>query len=182
MYEFHVTVKNNNVEKFKKHCEKLKIKPIIIDTYVGEQVMTSSISKNINDIDNIVTSIKKYNYEILRIKVEKQPLDTIDTEHIYYESHIRLKLPLNFPEDVLKPLCLKYKLHKSRNIFKVDEKFKYRMLTYRDYGKDLLNFKNHIDIVKNNLNVMGILYDKIEVEECIFDSNINIDNKWIRKF
>jgi hypothetical protein len=49
----------------------------------------------------------------------------------------------------------------------------------RDYHSDLCDFKLKIDRVVNELNRLNIAYDKIEIEECVYDSNISIDKKWL---
>ena len=143
--------------------------------------MTSSISKTVLGIDNIVKFFVENNYIILRRKIEKMPEDELDINHIYYESHIRLKLPLSFPLNALDTLCSKYNLHKSKNLFKTSKTHKYQMFTYRDYGKNLNKFKAHIEDVKYILDQHQIPFDKIEIEECIMDDNEKIDSKWLNE-
>jgi hypothetical protein len=55
------------------------------------------------------------------------------------------------------------------------------MITYRDFKIDLNDFKSNIDIMLGKLNNEQIRYDKIEIEECIFDSNLSTDNNWFGK-
>jgi len=53
------------------------------------------------------------------------------------------------------------------------------MITYRDYVKDFNKFKNHINEMVKILDLNNIEYDKIEIEECIFDSKVEMDNRWL---
>ncbi|HEX5186505.1 MAG TPA: hypothetical protein VFV86_06405 [Nitrososphaeraceae archaeon] len=181
--EFHVTVKCNDVSKFVEDCKEIGVKPIIIETEKGEifdnQVMTSSTNNNIHNINEICYLLERKNYQILRKKVEKKPEKLKDPHFIYYETHFRLKLDKNFDRSNLVSLCKKHNFHLSRNLFKKDETFNYQMITYRSYKDSLRKFKAVINKMKKQLIELNIDFDKIEIEECIFDSNISIDNKWL---
>jgi hypothetical protein len=53
------------------------------------------------------------------------------------------------------------------------------MLTHRDYDRNLTKFKSHISLVKEELEKNGISFDKVEIEECVADTNVDIDNEWL---
>ena len=53
------------------------------------------------------------------------------------------------------------------------------MITYRNNKISLDNFNDKIDYMKSLLDNMMIECDKIEVEECIFDTNEDLDKKWL---
>lgn len=95
IFELHITVNTNNIQKFKNDCKFLNVKPIVIGMeLIGEkQVMTSSKHSSENYhivVDELTTKIKNLGYDILRVKVEKYPDMIKDKNHIYYESHLRV--------------------------------------------------------------------------------------------
>ncbi len=180
MYEFHVTVSTNNVEKFKTDCGEIGVKPIVIDTITADnQVMTSSVSKDKSDIHKVVNSLCEYGYTTLRIKIEKKPEERQDSDFIYYETHFRLRLPLGYDVTKLDQICNSFGLHRSKNLFKKSETCKFLMLTYRTTEMTLQEFNEYIDTVKFGLILSGLIYDKVEIEECIYDSNTSLDIQWM---
>ena len=144
--------------------------------------MTSS-KYNGDDYLNKIEIIRNYltdkRYNVIREKVEIFPLEVRNKNFIYYESHLRLKLKKDFDRKILEKLCEINNFHSSKNLFKSDEEYNYQMITYRDYHSELCDFKLKIDRVVNELNRLNIAYDKIEIEECVYDSNISIDKKWL---
>lgn len=187
-YEIHLTIYlSDKLENFKLFCEEIGVKPIIIETqnknFFQNQVMTSSKhtgSHYLFTLNDLVSKLES-KYKIIRKKVEIQPEITKHTEHIYYETHLRLKLPINFDYTDLNNVCDNLNFHLSKNLFKKSDDFIWQMITYRDYNTDLKSFKNHIETTIQNLKTLDIIYDKIEIEECIYDSNENIDEKWLKK-
>jgi hypothetical protein len=184
-FEIHVTVITSDIEKFKRDCNDLNVKPIVIETPDSStQVMTSATYKD-NDypatLQNLTTSLKSLGYNIIRAKVEKQPEDNQDPRFIYYESHIRLKLPKDYDKSFIKDLCQAKSFHMSRNLFKKDLNWDYQMITFRTYDMPLNGFKMVIDDMAQTLDGLGINFDKIEIEECIYDSNTHVDDAWLKK-
>jgi hypothetical protein len=55
------------------------------------------------------------------------------------------------------------------------------MITFRSNSINLDEFIRVIKDMELILDSMEINYDKIEIEECIYDSNQIIDNMWINK-
>lgn len=187
-YEIHLTIYlSDKLENFKLFCEEIGVKPIIIETqnknFFQNQVMTSSKhtgSHYLFTLNDLVSKLES-KYKIIRKKVEIQPEITKHPEHIYYETHLRLKLPINFDYTDLNNVCDNFDFHLSKNLFKKSDDFIWQMITYRDYNTDLKSFKNHIETTIQSLKTLDIIYDKIEIEECIYDSNENIDEKWLKK-
>lgn len=184
MYEIHLTVKDANIEQFTNDCEQIGIKPILIDTGTTlNQLMTSSKYKNNNykkTLNELKEKLIKKGYKVVRDKVEIYPEEIKNSDHKYYESHIRLKLNKGYNLQHLRTICLINEFHISKNLFKKDENYDYQMITYRNGNINLHDFKNHIEIMTNILDKFDILYDKIEIEECVYDSNIGIDKDWIK--
>lgn len=185
-FEIHLTVdcEKEYYNHFRNVCKKIGVKPIIIDTQNNDynQIMTSSKHIDSNPIyflNKISFFLKKEGFKILRKKVEKKPENIKDINFIYYESHLRLKLPLDFDLSKLNIFCSNFNLHKSKNLFKKESEIKYQMLTYRDFSINLDKFLLHIDNICLNLKRNDIIFDKVEVEECILDTNINIDKNWL---
>jgi len=192
-YEIHITVLTDDVIQFKLDCEKIGVKPIVIETQNKDkfeyQVMTSSKYKAIVNVeqeygfkaDEITNKLLNKGYKIIRQKVEKSPDKIKSPNFIYYESHLRLKIPksdLTLLEIVAK-VCNEYNFHLSKNIFKSDDEFIYQMITYRNYNQEYYDFINHVVNAKSFLDYSNIFCDKVETEEAIFDSNIHVDNNWL---
>ena len=53
------------------------------------------------------------------------------------------------------------------------------MITYRGYDISYLDFNNIIDNMVDSLSKLEINCDKIEIEECIYDSLTIHDNNWL---
>lgn len=79
----------------------------------------------------------------------------------------------------MEELCLVNHFHLSKNLFKRDEEFDYQMITFRTDHMDIYKFITHILEMETKLKNLSILYDKVEVEECIYDSNAAVDKDWI---
>ncbi len=188
-FEIHLTVKEGDILQFREDCNELSIKPILIETenekLYGMQMMTST-SHYSDDYQEILSKEKNglfsKGYEIIREKVEIKPEFFKNKDHIYFESHLRLQLPKNFKRKKIEEFCKINDLHLSKNLFKIDDDFDYQMITYRRHNSDIILFTIAVnqfesDLLKN----FNIKCDKIEIEECIFDSNISIDKQWLTK-
>jgi len=193
-YEIHITVNTTDIEKFKSDCNFIGLKPIVIETQnkkcFDQQVMTSSKhhSEDYNqDLNRIVNDLCHMGYEIIRKKVEIEPerngfgVGVKHETYLYYESHLRLRLPIGYDLTTFKEKITNKQWHFSKNLFKKDETYYYQMLTYRESKLDLIPFEHNISIMKLILDLEGICYDKIEIEECIYDTNINLDDSWLNK-
>ena len=184
-YEIHITVENNDT--FIKTCEEIGVKPIVIvvdeTNQESNQVMTSSKHSGTSwreVMNNLSKSLIDKNQKILRQKVELLPDVNKSDSHVYYESHLRLKLKKGYDRAPLKHICKYMNFHISRNLFKKNEEFDWLMITYREYNIELSKFNSIIDTMKGILDNMNIEYDKIEIEECVFDSNEKIDSEWLK--
>lgn len=185
-FEIHITVESFDINSFINHCKEINVNAIVIETekegVFNNQVMTSSkhVDENylfvLNDISN---KLQEVGYNILRKKVEIRPLFEKNKNHIYYESHLRLKLKRDFDRSILINLCKNSNFHLSKNFFKKDKDFDYQMITYRNDNISFTEFNKVINDMRNRLNDLNVNFDKVEVEECIFDSNIKVDKNWI---
>lgn len=188
-YEIHITVKNALIEKFKQDCLEIGVKPILIETergkIFGEQLMTSSKHRGssfLKKLTDICKDLISRGYTILRKKVEIQPESHQHDRFKYYESHLRIKLDKEIYQEKyyeLNEICKEKTFHLSKNLFKVDENHVYQMMTYRSSEDSYDEFMDKITDTVLALQTKGFECDKVEIEECIFDSNIEIDKNWI---
>lgn len=189
-YEVHITVDAKlklMVTRFQETCAAIGVKSIVIETEnAGEfhnQVMTSHSFKADNYVEtmeSVAKSLTEAGFTIIRKKVEMEPGDIKHPDHIYYESHLRLKLPLDYKlSDETREFFKLSGFHLSKNVFKRSDTHYYQMITYRTNLMDVYSFRIVINIMKNTLADLGIECDKIEIEECIFDTNQNIDSTWL---
>jgi hypothetical protein len=185
-YEIHITCEVDDTKAFKTYCESIGVKPIVIETENpdathGYQVMTSSKHEGddyMKTIGGIVFKLSR-KFKVLRKKVEIQPEETKHLDHIYYESHLRLKLPNGFDFTAYKSFIKDCGFHLSKNIFKKDVTHHYQMMTYRSNAMDYASFLIVIRAMQKSLDELGIVYDKVEIEECIYDTNESVDNTWL---
>lgn len=184
-YEVHITVLNGNIPQFKKDCEEIGVKSVLIETQngsnFGNQLMTSSkydSGEYMDRLCNISQFLTDKGYKVIRNKVEIFPEAYKNKNFIYYESHLRLKLPKGFDRNYLSNICSE-DFHLSKNLFKTSVDFDYQMITYRTYDQSLHIFRRNINNMLLRLNKIGVQYDKVEIEECIYDSNIEVDKSWL---
>lgn len=182
-FEVHITVNTTDVNKFVSDCKNIGVKPIVIETIIGNnQVMTSSVHEGY-DYLNVMNAIKfgllKLKYDVVRCKIEAKPEQEINPNFIYFETHLRLKLNKNANYDHIFSICKERKFHVSRNLFKKDSEYNYQMITYRQYEPNIHSFNLVVDSMKTYLDKNNIVYDKVEIEECIYDSNVSIDENWL---
>ena len=112
-YEVHVTLEVFNVTEFINDCNINGVKPVMIETQnyignIGHQIMTSSKHSGDNYLDtlNKISLLFEPKYKIIRKKVEIKPESLRNNNYIYYESHLRLKLPIGYNISEIKELYL----------------------------------------------------------------------------
>jgi uncharacterized protein (TIGR00725 family) len=190
-FEIHLTVETNDIEKFKSDCQKFGCKPIVIETQrnqeFGTQVMTSDKYTGDSYEEILYRTVSQFQiagYKILRRKVEIFPQEQKHFDHLYYESHIRLNLPKELPEHKLRQLknhCISDKWHYSKNLFKSSPDVNYQMITLRMYNTTLEAFKSAVGKMEFILKiVLQLSFDKVEIEECIYDTDPTVDKSWLR--
>ena len=195
--EIHITVISNDIDKFIRDCKDLNVKPIVIELQLQDklseyQVMTSSKFEGDTyheELQSLTLKLQSLGYTIVRQKVEIYPDKNVPhVEHKYYESHLRLKFPKSYDIDEFQEAFKLMKFndvwHLSKNTLKSDSEFFYQMVTYRakstPFSNDINTFKLIIKCMESYLNIVKVEYDKVEIEECIYDSNMDLDSKWIK--
>ena len=196
-YEIHVTVKTDDLMHFRRQCERLQVKPIILDLQdhqglgVMQDVMTSSKYKGKEPLDhanNLKSRLEYRGFEVLRVKIETTPFHScvptvanglqVNTPN-YFESHIRVyTLPKRLP--ALRTYAASKGVHVSQNILKKDTRGGVWILaTLRAYTGVLEEFQATVVNFTAGVPVSGYDVDKVEVEYVIYDTNTNHDHLWI---
>jgi len=133
-FEIHVTIKRPyDVERYKKDCEEIGVKPIVLDLDNTKiDVMTSSIHYGDNksayeNMKNVTTGLINRGYTVIREKIETFPFhpaaptakDANPTmpKDCYFESHISVTIKKS-DKDGLVHLASEHDAHLSRNFFK----------------------------------------------------------------
>lgn len=182
-FEIHITVQAINLEDFHNDCLDIGAKPIVIDLMNNDkQVMTSQTEKckTIFEAYDLAKEYALYlsrNNPVHRIKIESCPKFIKETgfrtNEMYCEIHIPCHTELLEKFDFSQ---LKFKWHKSRNEFKDGVTF----LTYRTFEdeEDVPKALYDISIFKEN----GLILDdaKLHWEYAVYDSRINLDDKWLK--
>ena len=184
MYEIHVTVNTQSVDKFVEDCNNLGYKPIVIGLQGEQQVMTSTTYKGMNFEQNIEAQKEQLldlGYELLRIKVEVHP-DFIHhaafPDPKYLECHLRIHYNPDNHEYLLS-LAKQNGWHPSKNVFKAQGGELHQLLTYRTKDLQLDRFKQAISDFWLLLIGSGFQINKKEIEACVLDTNEELDAKWL---
>ena len=187
-YETHLTVdlKDKTLEDFKKACELIQAKPVIINLKNVKQVMTSktvqSTSKDIYQQalqDTVI--LQEHGFEVVRSKIETNKIE-LNTKYDYVEIHVpcHSRKLVEYP-NIINELPLfdlkdnQIKGHISRNEFKPNVTF----ITWR--AKRIEDFE-YFNLVYNRLMELYILADpnkdpKLEI--IIHDTNEKLDSEWM---
>ena len=201
-FEIHLTVNleasNSSLENFINFCTVAGIKPIVIgfDNNGHKHVMTSDTTRcTLNEVYSIAAHqtlfLEEAGFKVIRVKIEADPSivksrpDVMLTspDYCYVETHILCNTDnLKKQLEVVKELSLVLddgtfvNPHISKNEFKQDKTF----ITYR--SKALVDFDHlYQDIYTRLLDLNVISHaSKIELEVCIYDSNVTLDNQWMK--
>lgn len=189
-FEIHLTVnlKDKSLEDFKKTCEIIDSKAIVINLKETQQVMTSKTvqcsSKEIYQEalqDTVI--LQEHGFEVIRSKIETDKIESnvkYDYAEIHVPCHTRKLIEYS---NIVNDLPLfdiegkQIKGHISRNEFKPNVTF----ITWR--SKRIEDFK-HFNIVYDSLIELNILTNSSKnpkLEIIIHDTNENLDNNWINR-
>lgn len=200
-FEFHITVRTKEIERFKTTCNALGVKPIVLDlqNHQGEtvlhDVMTSSVLMGTNpeaytEMERIAAGLTEANFEVVRKKIETVPWhpaapnDNTVTEmpkDCYFETHFGVVCNDDRREK-LQDLAEVLDAHLSRNIFKKLDGGNYKiMLTARSYKGSADAFKKRVENIENVLKHNDFEIDKVIVEFSVYDTKVSHDSSWIQK-
>jgi len=203
-YEIHITVNAEDgidIEKYKLDCEKINVKPILLDlqNQVGKSVMddvmtSSKIFGNngeaFDEMKRISIALTELGYNVIREKIEasywhqkspfKEDGDTEMPEGCYFECHFNI-LTTNDNMNSLIKIAKSTNCHLSSNAFKKFEDGSFTiMLTFRSYEMMYEDFEEHLEFIKDNLNYKKFKIEKEIVEFSIYDTNTLHDKKWLK--
>jgi NTP pyrophosphatase (non-canonical NTP hydrolase) len=197
-FEIHVTVETEDIEGFKRSCECLGVKPIVIELENSKeksiQVMTSSdiVSSNTgayNECKKISDFLKNSGFNVVREKIESvpwhpaAPSDKLGRTGMpkgsYFETHFTIvcdESRRKFLELVLN----KWECHLSRNVFKKMDNGQFKIMgTFRNYTWSQEKFKVHTKLIKKELKEHKFDVDKVINEFCIYDTKESKDWNWM---
>lgn len=199
-YEIHITIERpNNIDVFKMVCNKINVKPIIINLEKnGDTIMSDVMTSSVHYGDNqsalaeakiIEMQLKERNYNILRTKIETVPWhpaapsmrnDLSMEKGNYFESHLRIVTTAD-RKQFLRQIALEGNAHLSRNFYKKLNDGEYIiMMTLRHYNCVYEVFKCKVETLKERLSLNNFEVDKVEIEFAIYDSNDSHDSAWIK--
>lgn len=189
IYEIHVTVETDDVDKFKRVCLANRIKPIVIkfqnylDGSTMTQVMTSQqVEGNYfamkQELEYITTTLKGNGFKVVREKVEAMPSMSRLMKGCYFESHLGFKVR---QEDIdkLRQDCSEFGLHLSQNAFKKDGEVITMMATLREKDLNDLEFTDKVKGIQYQMIKRGYEVAKVIVEYCVIDNKEDLDREWL---
>lgn len=177
-FESHITIEVTSevdVEKFKKICEELKVKHIIINlgSDTPKQVMTShtfrstTLKSAIEVVKEQSNTLQVVGFKVLREKLEAEPRCVTELGLPYHYAETHLLFETSKLVGKVLPACI----HKSSNEFKEGFTF----LTYRttkDIDSELLELFKEFPF-------LSLFSNKLEIEYAVYDSNEDLDAKWM---
>lgn len=201
-FEIHVTVANSNeisVSAFKEDCQKLNVKPILLDLQnnsktVMHDLMTSSVhignnSSAYSELMRISDGLAGAGYKVVRKKIETVPwhpaapsedhLNPTMPPDCYFECHLAI-ITCEEKLSLLEELVKDCDCHLSRNILKkLDNKYFKIMATYRQYTGTRGTFESTVQDIRDKLITYGFTVDKLITEFSIYDSKVSHDAEWL---
>jgi len=185
-YEIHVTVETN--PSFEGIAKKIGVKPILID--MGEKISPHSMTSSkfdgtdkdaLKEAERIADALSSSGLKVERIKIETVPWHPkafFPDKNQYFETHFAVKLP--FDEKELRQFSKMNNLHYSKNLMKTGE-HKVQMLTLREYDTNSNLFQKRVESLKTSFLENGFFLDKTIIEFALFDTNVDMDNKWLSR-
>ena len=168
-----------NEESWRLFCAKFGWKPLTIDNYKSGRIASRHIMASFDHFaeenewhDNTMTAIEmfcKEGFIPIRVKVEKKPDTSIQSLQFgeYYETHMKIRTDEA-------PKIFESGTGISKNIIK-----DYFLITCRT-DDDFSNHLFDIDEIKDTFSNYGINPFDLVTEHCILDTNIGMDNDWLR--
>lgn len=125
-------------------------------------------------------------FAVVRLKVEVDPgnadvpqKDAEAVPGLYFESHVKLRLPTGAPSDGLLAACERHAAHLSRNAFREGGGWQERFVTLRGYGVGWATAAARLGDLLAALAAAGESVVEHEAEYCVYDSNLALDAGWL---
>lgn len=199
-FEIHITVKQDDLDKFRAVCANLGVKPIVLDLQnqkgasVMQDVMTSSVFMGdnpgaYNKMKEISAGMTEAGFTVVREKIETVPwhpaapsrkhTDPKMPANCYFETHFGI-ICTDETKKMLVDMAPVWDCHLSQNYFKINSDLTYTiMMTKRVYEGTFEDFKHGVDKIYGQLEMMGFVIDKLIVEFSIYDTKISHDAQWL---
>lgn len=189
-YETHITVEPHDVSRWQTLCEKLKIKPLLIELSSGDYPLhlmcSAPFSGSEADFRTYLVSlerqIRQSGFSILRVKPETllDQAGFVKGPIAYYECHIKLLLEKNAVRHFLR-FSQEHGLHPSRNLLYGDDgEVEKWYLTTRLYNGSIAEARRRFR--KAFLETKRIFpAEKISTECAVWDTNPALDTGWIEQ-
>jgi NTP pyrophosphatase (non-canonical NTP hydrolase) len=187
------------IEHFKKACDTIGVKPIVLDLENGgesvmQDVMTSSkiVGSNADvlaECMRISKTLTGMGLKVVREKIETVPWHPAAPQYegedmpgdCYFEAHVGCIIT---PEekDLLQEISEVHDSHLSRNFFKKIDDGKYvNMITLRHNKFDYVCFETALNELLVDLDRNNITYEKVISEFSIYDTKVSHDFLWVKK-
>jgi len=203
-YEFHITVRTKEIDRFKATCAAVGVKPIVLDLQnqdgesVMHDVMTSStfIGDNpgaLQELERVAVALSEANFDVIRKKIETVPWHPAAPDigkdgqvpampkDCYFECHFGVVCD-DARREELQELAKACDAHLSRNIFKKLEDDMYKiMLTARRYDGSATKFQERVRNIEAMLKEYDFDVDKVIVEFSVYDTKVSHDSSWLTR-
>lgn len=203
-YEYHITFEFDkekySIEHLREICNRYNTKLVILEIPsvtgdVYKEYMTSSnfYGKNSEAIQlctELANNFRMEGLNVVREKVETVPWhplspQTTDTAHDgYFEAHIEIPIDNDinpYTLFYLKRICSDFNAVFSQNIFKKYNDYYVQMVTIRKHNSCRKSMENIINDFTSKLKCISISTSTPLLEFCIYDTNKELDNKWMTK-
>jgi NTP pyrophosphatase (non-canonical NTP hydrolase) len=207
-FEIHITVERDDEvkfeefsSKFKLACEKIGVKPIVLDLSnkdgsIIKDAMTSSNFYGDNrtayeEMQRISGQLTRLGYKVVREKIETAPWhpgapkkegDSMP-KNCYFESHISVEIDDSKEKrEELESLASRLNAHVSKNTFKkIDDGVYILMLTIRDQHVCRSEFEEKIKNAISEIKGDGwVIPQKEIIEFAIYDTKVSHDYLWLK--
>ncbi len=202
IFEVHVTVQGDRVERFREMCEQLgKLKVIQIElkgsseqqsARLQRQLMTASYhsAKSIADVQKIAFGFARAfvgeGFAVERVKIEAMchsegvPETSDYPPNCYFEFHVKLLLEPGQAAALL-PLCARHNAHLSRNALKTVAQGEHRFVTQRMHKVGRSEAVARFEACVAELIDEGYAVVSRQREFSVYDTNVNLDAEWLEK-
>lgn len=206
-FEIHITVESANVEHFCQTCHRIGVKPILLDLYLPNSVVTDMQTSSIfvgdnaevyGEMNRISEELQTAGYSVIRQKIETVPWHPMAPARYLIKNNQKIDI---IPEMTMPSgcyfechfgvICSKDSLNQLRNVAeshgarmsknafkKINDNEFIMMITLRQYN----GFREDFEIIKSSLaddlqSCWAI--DKIITEFSIYDTMVQHDKNWI---
>jgi inosine/xanthosine triphosphate pyrophosphatase family protein len=194
LYEAHVTVQTRDPEGFRKCCDELSVKCVLIELPAGEtqsQPMTATIHRGLlrdvqEEVHTLGRELLARGFEVVRTKIEALPkngdIPEEDGGSGYFEYHLKIVLPSAdlTAQSSVRSACDPHGARLSRNAnSRPAPGEETRFITLRVYGVGREKAEARFDALTQSIEALGFPIRARIREYTVYDSNVAIDHGWL---